>query len=44
MAQAETHYTLPSPEFGDDTPHLLIVISPYYKDIAANLLAGRSQS
>jgi len=40
MAQAETHYTLPSPEFGDDAPHLLIVISPYYKDIAANLLAG----
>ncbi len=40
MAQAETHYTLPSPEFGDDAPHLLIVISPYYKDIADNLLAG----
>lgn len=40
MARTETHYTLPSPEFGDDAPRLLIVISPYYKDIADNLLAG----
>jgi 6,7-dimethyl-8-ribityllumazine synthase len=40
MAQAECHYTLPSPSFKDETPHLLIVISPYYKDIADNLLTG----
>ena len=39
MAQAETHYTLPAPKF-DDAQHLLIVISPYYKDIADNLLEG----
>lgn len=40
MAKSESHYTLPSPEFGDTPTHLLIVISPYYKDIADNLLAG----
>lgn len=39
MAQAETHYILPSPKF--DTPtRVLIVVSPYYKDIADNLVAG----
>ena len=40
MAQAESHYSLPAPKFDDKKPHLLIVISPYYKDIADNLLAG----
>jgi len=40
MAGNETHYTLPPVKFEDKTPHLLIVISPYYKDIADNLLAG----
>lgn len=40
MARTESHYTLPSPKFNDNEPHLLIVISPYYKDIADNLLAG----
>ena len=40
MAQAESHHSLPAPKFDDDAPHLLIVISPYYKDIADNLLAG----
>ncbi len=40
MAQTESHYSLPAPIFDTDTPHLLIVISPYYKDIADNLLAG----
>ena len=40
MAQSETHYSLPAPKFDGDAPHLLIVISPYYKDIADNLLAG----
>lgn len=39
MAQAETHHTLQVPKF--DTPtSVLIVVSPYYKDIADNLVAG----
>jgi 6,7-dimethyl-8-ribityllumazine synthase len=40
MAQAESHYCLPSPVFDGEAPHLLIVISPYYKDIADNLMDG----
>ena len=39
MAQAETHYTLPRPEF-DKPVKLLIVVAPYYKDIADELIAG----
>lgn len=39
MALAETHYTLPLPKF-DATVRLLIVVAPYYKDIADNLIAG----
>lgn len=39
MATAETHYTLPLPTF-DKPVKLLIVIAPYYKDIADNLVAG----
>jgi len=39
MAAAEQHHTLPLPQF--DTPvKLAIVVSPYYKDIAAELVAG----
>ena len=39
MAGSETHYSLPLPEF--DTPvKLLIVVAPYYKDIADQLVAG----
>jgi len=39
MAGSETHYSLPLPEF--DTPvKLLIVVAPYYKDIADDLVAG----
>jgi 6,7-dimethyl-8-ribityllumazine synthase len=39
MAANEPHYTLPAPKF--DTPtKLLIVIAPYYKDVADQLLAG----
>jgi 6,7-dimethyl-8-ribityllumazine synthase len=39
MATAETHHSLDLPEF--DTPvRLLIVVAPYYKDIADNLIAG----
>lgn len=39
MATAETHYTLPLPSF-DKPVRLLIVVAPYYKDIADNLVAG----
>ena len=39
MATAETHYTLPLPSF-DNPVKLLIVVAPYYKDIADNLVAG----
>lgn len=34
-----THYELPRPEFAKPVK-LLIVVSPYYKDIADNLVAG----
>ncbi|SNS46862.1 6,7-dimethyl-8-ribityllumazine synthase [Tropicimonas sediminicola] len=39
MAQAETHHVLPLPEF-DRPVKLLIVVAPYYKDIADELVAG----
>ena len=39
MAGTETHYTLPLPGF-DKPVKLLIVVAPYYKDIADNLVAG----
>jgi 6,7-dimethyl-8-ribityllumazine synthase len=39
MASAETHYTLPLPVF-DKPVKLLIVIAPYYKDIADQQIAG----
>lgn len=39
MAGSETHYTLPRPEF-DKPVKLLIVVAPYYRDIADNLIAG----
>jgi len=39
MAQAETHYTLPAPEF-DKPVKVLIVVAPYYKDIADQLVTG----
>lgn len=39
MATAETHYTLPLPSF-EKSVKLLIVVAPYYKDIADNLVAG----
>ncbi|KAF0675693.1 6,7-dimethyl-8-ribityllumazine synthase [Profundibacterium mesophilum] len=34
-----SHYTPPMPEF-DKAPRLLIVVAPYYRDIADDLLAG----
>lgn len=39
MATAETHYTLPLPVF-DKPVKLLIVVAPYYRDIADELVAG----
>lgn len=39
MAANEQHYTLERPAF-DKPVKILIVVAPYYKDIADNLLAG----
>ena len=39
MAGSESHYILPRPQF-DRPVKLLIVVAPYYKDIADNLIAG----
>ncbi|GFE63513.1 6,7-dimethyl-8-ribityllumazine synthase [Litoreibacter roseus] len=39
MATAETHHVLDTPTF-DEPTKLLIVVSPYYKDIADNLVSG----
>lgn len=39
MATSESHYTLPLPVF-DRPVRLLIVVAPYYKDIADNMVAG----
>ena len=39
MASAETHYSPPVPSF-DAAPKVLIVVAPYYKDIADALVAG----
>mgnify|MGYP001063552126 CR=1 FL=1 len=39
MAGHEQHYTLPLPVF-EKPVKLLIVVAPYYKDIADNLVAG----
>ena len=39
MAGQETHYTLPRPSF-EAAPKLLLVVAPYYRDIADGLIAG----
>lgn len=39
MASEESHHILPAPKF-DKPTRVLIVVSPYYKDIADNLIAG----
>ena len=39
MAANESHYTLALPKF-DKPVKLLIVVAPYYRDIADNLIAG----
>lgn len=40
MAVSEQHHHLPAPAFEGPAPHLLIVVAPYYKDIADNLVTG----
>ncbi|QCO57894.1 6,7-dimethyl-8-ribityllumazine synthase (plasmid) [Pseudorhodobacter turbinis] len=39
MASLESHYTLPLPEF-DKPVKLLVVVAPYYREIADQMLAG----
>ena len=39
MASSETHYTLPAPTF-DKPVRLLIVVAPYYRDIADQMVQG----
>ena len=39
MAGSETHHILPLPEF-DRPVKVLIVVAPYYKDIADDMIAG----
>ncbi|ESW61973.1 MAG: 6,7-dimethyl-8-ribityllumazine synthase [Rhodobacter sp. CACIA14H1] len=39
MAGSEQHYILPLPAF-DRPVKLLVVVAPYYRDIADNLIAG----
>ncbi len=39
MASQESHYILPLPSF-DKPVKLLIVVAPYYRDIADHLIAG----
>jgi 6,7-dimethyl-8-ribityllumazine synthase len=39
MATVETHYALPLPSF-EQPVKLLIVVAPYYRDIADNMIAG----
>ena len=43
MASTETHSILPRPKFSEPT-RVLIVIAPYYRDIADGLLAGAQAS
>ncbi len=40
MAANQSHYTLPPVRFEAPKPRLLIVIAPYYRDIADGLLTG----
>jgi len=39
MAEAEAHYSLPLPKFAKPVK-LLVVVAPYYRDIADGLIAG----
>lgn len=42
MAGSETHYNMPLPEL-DQPASVLIVVAPYYKDIADNLVQGATE-
>lgn len=42
MAEEETHYTLPRADF-DKPVKLLIVVAPYYRDIADMMIAGAKE-
>jgi 6,7-dimethyl-8-ribityllumazine synthase len=43
MASSERHYILPSPRFERPT-RLLVVVAPYYRDIADQLIAGATKA
>jgi 6,7-dimethyl-8-ribityllumazine synthase len=43
MAQAEVHHSLSAPVF-DRPTRLLIVVAPYYRDIADQLIAGAGKA
>ena len=43
MAQTENHFILPAPKFANPA-RILIVISPYYKDVADELLEGAKRA
>lgn len=43
MASIESHHILPPPTF-DKITRVLIVVSPYYKDIADNLITGAREA
>lgn len=43
MAARESHYTLPAPTF-DKPVRLLIVVAPYYRDIADQMVAGATDA
>ncbi|MEV8467431.1 6,7-dimethyl-8-ribityllumazine synthase [Fluviibacterium sp. DFM31] len=36
----QAHESLPTPRFEGDAPRLLIVVAPYYRDIADQMVAG----
>lgn len=40
MASSESHTVLPVPTFEAPAPSVLIVVAPYYRQIADNLIAG----
>lgn len=39
MMAGPTHYTLPTPRF-DEAPKVLIVVAPYYREVADDLVRG----
>ena len=43
MAASQPHYTLPAPSF-DKPVKLLIVVAPFYRDIADHMIAGATRA